>query len=57
MKYQHIIMVARFSPPKKQLQLLKVLNQIRHIKWKISFAGDGPLLQEAKNYVESSRSR
>lgn len=47
-----IIMVARFAPPKKQLQLLKVLNQIKHIKWNVSFAGDGPLLQEARNYVE-----
>ncbi len=37
-----IIMVARFSPPKKQLQLLKALNQIRHIQWKMYFAGEGP---------------
>lgn len=48
-----IIMVARFAPPKQQLQLLKALNQIQHIQWEISFAGDGPELQGAKDYVES----
>lgn len=48
-----IIMVARFAPPKKQLWLLKVLTQIEHIEWKVAFAGDGPLLQDAQNYVES----
>ena len=47
-----IIMVARFAAPKRQLQLLTALNQIRHIQWKMSFAGDGPLLQEAKEFVE-----
>lgn len=51
-KQPEIIMVARFAPPKRQLQLLKVLNKIRHIQWKISFAGDGPLLRETKSYVE-----
>lgn len=52
-KHLNIIMVARFAPPKQQLYLLKVLNQMRHIEWEISFAGDGPELQEAKDYVES----
>lgn len=47
-----IIMVARFAAPKRQLQLLTALNQLRHIQWKMSFAGDGPLLQEAKEFVE-----
>lgn len=51
-KQPNIIMVARFAPPKRQLQLLKVLNQIRHIQWKMYFAGDGPLLQMARDYVE-----
>lgn len=49
----NIIMVARFAPPKKQLELIKALYQIRHIQWNVSFAGDGPLLQEAKSFVHS----
>lgn len=49
----NIIMVARFAPPKRQLQLLKVLNHMQHLSWEISFAGDGPELQAAKDYVES----
>lgn len=52
-----IIMVARFAQPKRQLQLLTALNQIRHIQWKMSFAGDGPLLQEAKEFVERENLR
>ena len=47
-----IIMVARFAQPKRQLQLLKALNQLRHIQWKMFFAGEGPLLREAEVYVE-----
>ena len=47
-----IIMVARFAAPKRQLQLLTALNQLRHIQWEMSFAGDGPLLQEAEEFVE-----
>ncbi|WP_210471210.1 glycosyltransferase family 4 protein [Sporosarcina sp. 6E9] len=49
-----IIMVARFAAPKRQLQLLKALNQLRHIQWKVSFAGDGPLLHEAKEFVKQA---
>lgn len=49
----NIIMVARFAPPKRQLQLLKALNQLRHIEWKVSFAGDGPQLQEVRDFVTS----
>lgn len=52
-----IIMVSRFAQPKRQLQLLTALNQIRHIQWKMSFAGDGPLLQEAKEFVERENLR
>ena len=52
-KQLNMIMVARFAPPKQQLQLLKVLNQMQHIQWNISFAGEGPALQEAKDYVKS----
>ena len=52
-----IIMVARFAAPKRQLQLLTALNRIRHIQWKMSFAGDGPLLQEAEEFVERENLR
>lgn len=48
----NIIMVARFAPPKKQLELLQALNQLRHIQWKMHFAGDGPQLQESRDYVK-----
>lgn len=51
-KIPQLIMVARFAPPKQQLQLLKVLNDIRDIPWQISFAGDGPQLAEAKSFVK-----
>ncbi|KAA0944217.1 glycosyltransferase family 4 protein [Sporosarcina sp. ANT_H38] len=47
-----IIMVARFAPPKKQLQLLDALNRIRNIPWEMYFAGEGVQLEEAKNFVE-----
>ena len=52
-----IIMVARFAAPKRQLQLLTALNQLRHIQWKMNFAGDGPLLQEAEEFVERENLR
>lgn len=47
-----IIMVARFAPPKKQLQLLEALNRIRNISWEMYFAGEGVQLEEAKNFVK-----
>lgn len=52
--YPKIIMVARFAPPKQQLKLLQALDELRHIQWKMYFAGDGPQIQDAKNYVENS---
>jgi len=51
----NIVMVARFALPKKQLQLLEALNHLQHIKWKICFAGDGPLLKEAQDYVQEMK--
>lgn len=46
-----IIMVARFATPKKQLALLQALEKLQFIEWTLRFAGDGPLLQEAKDFV------
>ena len=53
-EHPKIIMVARFAQPKKQLQLLKALNQLRHIQWKMYFVGDGPSLQEVQDHAENT---
>lgn len=44
----NLLMVARFSPPKQQIQLIQALNEIRHLNWTMYFAGDGPLLQKCR---------
>lgn len=46
-----MIMVARFAKPKRQLALLKALQKLQLIDWTLRFAGDGPLLLEAKDFV------
>lgn len=48
-KITTLIMVARFSPPKKQLTLIRCLANIRK-PYKMLFVGDGPFLENAKNY-------
>jgi len=48
----NLIMVARFAPPKKQLDLLKALTKIQEYKWKMLFVGDGILRKEAEEFVE-----
>ncbi len=48
-----IIMVARFAPPKKQLELLHVLMQLQQYEWTMHFIGDGPELEEARKLVDS----
>lgn len=50
-----IIMVARFARPKKQLALLKALQKLQLLGWHVRFAGDGPLLNEAMDYVKNQR--
>lgn len=47
-----IVMVARFEVPKRQLDVIKALQNIQPSKWHVTFAGDGPLLQQAKDDVE-----
>lgn len=42
-----IAMVARFSPPKDHLALLRALAQI-HAPFRLWFVGDGPLLERAR---------
>ncbi|WP_318616811.1 glycosyltransferase family 4 protein [Sporosarcina sp. YIM B06819] len=48
-----MVMVARFAPPKQQLDLLKALTKLQQFEWEMLFAGDGPLLREAQCFVES----
>lgn len=44
-------MVARFEEPKRQLEVIKALQKFKSKTWKLTFAGDGPLQQEAERYV------
>lgn len=46
-----LIMVARFSEQKNQLGLLKALCSLRSQNIKLSFIGDGPTLNKAKQFV------
>ncbi|MBD7945775.1 MULTISPECIES: glycosyltransferase family 4 protein [Psychrobacillus] len=41
-----IVMVARFEAPKKHLDVIKALAQIKDLQWKMIFVGDGSLKQE-----------
>jgi glycosyltransferase involved in cell wall biosynthesis len=47
-----ILMVARFAPPKDQLALLYGLSWIQ-MPFRIWFAGDGPLLRQARLYASA----
>ncbi|WP_277585646.1 glycosyltransferase family 4 protein [Psychrobacillus antarcticus] len=47
-----ILMVARFDTPKKQLELLHALLQIRELNWYMIFAGDGRQKEQAAKYVQ-----
>lgn len=48
-----MVMVARFAAPKQQLALLKALTKMQQYEWEMVFAGEGPLLQQAQQFVES----
>ena len=50
-----ILMVARFDTPKKQLDLLHALSQIRELNWYMIFAGDGRQREQAAQYVDEHR--
>jgi glycosyltransferase involved in cell wall biosynthesis len=45
-------MVARFDYPKKQSDLIRSLEKIKHLSWSMEFVGDGPLLENAKELVD-----
>lgn len=48
-----MVMVARFAPPKRQLELLKALTKLQQFEWEMLFAGEGPTLKEAQCFVDS----
>lgn len=48
-----IVMVARFAPPKQQLNLINALKKIQQLEWNMVFVGDGPTLSEARALVIS----
>lgn len=43
-----IVMVARFAPPKRQQELIEVLNRLGDLDWEMVFVGDGPMLSAAQ---------
>ncbi|WP_203248020.1 glycosyltransferase family 4 protein [Sporosarcina beigongshangi] len=47
-----MVMVARFAPPKQQLELLKALTKLQQFEWEMLFAGEGPTLKEAQCFVD-----
>lgn len=46
-----MIMVARFAPPKQQVELIHVLSKWSKQNWTLFLAGDGPNLKACKNLV------
>lgn len=50
----NMIMIARFAPPKMQLQLLEVLNDLKHLPWIMTFVGDGPSRAEAEKFANEN---
>lgn len=53
-KALNIVMVARFAPPKNQIDLIKAIEYINCVKpdsYTVSFVGDGILLSDCHQYV------
>lgn len=48
----HLIMVARFQPPKDHAQLLKSLAALTHLPWSLELVGDGPLRPRTEALVQ-----
>jgi glycosyltransferase involved in cell wall biosynthesis len=44
----HIVMVARFAPPKLQRELIDTLARLLDVPWTLSFVGDGPELDACR---------
>lgn len=43
-----MVMVARFAPPKAQIELIERLALVADVPWELSFVGDGPDLEPAR---------
>ncbi len=51
-KKSKILMVARFDKQKNHMLLIKSLKNIKNLdNWELHFAGEGPLFNKIKNYV------
>ncbi|MCF6138730.1 glycosyltransferase family 4 protein [Pseudalkalibacillus berkeleyi] len=50
-----IVMVARFAYPKDHLTVIKALEKLGHMRWKLSLVGDGPRLSDMKSIVKKSK--
>jgi len=48
----HLVMVARFAPPKDHDLLLRALADLRELDWRLSLIGDGPLEPAARHLVD-----
>lgn len=46
-----IVFAGRFMPQKNPLQVVRILNELRELKWQCVMIGDGPLLEEVKRTV------
>ncbi|HUF98861.1 MAG TPA: glycosyltransferase [Ilumatobacter sp.] len=49
-----MVMVARFAPPKLQVELLETLNTLGDLPWTLQLVGDGPGLQACDELVAAS---
>jgi glycosyltransferase involved in cell wall biosynthesis len=45
-----LVMVARFAPPKRQLELIDVMARLDHLDWTLTFVGDGPQLDACRDH-------
>lgn len=44
----HLVVVARFAPPKDHALLLRSLAGLTDLSWRLSLVGDGPLLEPSR---------
>ena len=48
----HLVMVARFAPPKDHTLLVEALSDLQELDWHLSFVGDGPQEPEIRALVQ-----
>ena len=49
-----LVMVARFAPPKLQIELLETLGTLGDLPWTLRLVGDGPALEVCRTLVSAS---